>query len=358
MKVQFVVQGKSGIAYHRIINPMEFMEWDNNNSAEMLWIGQDEHKIDADILFYSKFIGSDTDFIKSLKQKGTKVVVDVDDFWELPVDHPFYNTWQQRGNAKKIIENIKLADLVTCTTLRLQDKIRQYNKNTIVIPNSFPFDHENYKPMPIAHEKMGFIYAGGSYHVHDVELLRGKFTRMGGDPYIKNNAEFILAGYEPTYIQKFETKEQWEKQNPTKLQVSGVWEKMSNVFAQTNSYKILPSTELDTYIDFYDQADVSLIPLRDTEFNSYKSELKIVEAGCKGIPVICSNVNPYSQLQGKDGIMWIDKPDDWIKHIKYCIKNPEYVKDMGEKMSGWVRDEYDLIKWNKTRQELFKSLIK
>jgi len=358
MKVQFVVQGKSGIAYYRSINPMEFMQWDESDTAEMLWIGQDEHKIDADILFYSKFIGTDVEQIKLLKRKGIKIIVDVDDSWELPVDHPFYSTWQQRGNAQKIIENIKLADIVTCTTLRLQDKIRQYNKNTVVIPNAFPFGYDNYKPMPISHEKMSFIYAGGSYHVYDIELLRGKFKRIGGDPYIKKNAEFILAGYEPTYIEKFETRAQWEKQKPAKLQVSGVWEKMSNVFAQTNSYRILPSAQLDTYIDFYDQADVSLIPLRETNFNSYKSELKIVEAGCKGIPVICSKVLPYSTLYGKEGIMWIETSNDWIKHIKYCIKNPEYVKDMGAKLSEWVREDYDLIKWNKTRKELFKSLIK
>jgi len=358
MKLQFIVQAQSGIAYHRIINPMEFMQWDAEDSAEMLWIQEEEHKIDGDILLYSKFIATQPDQLKAFKKKGIKIVVDVDDSWDLPVNHYFYNTWKERDNAQKVIDNITLADVVTCTTMRLQDKIRQYNKNTVVIPNAFPFGHDVYKPMPVEHEKMGFIYVAGSSHVHDVEMLRGKFKRIGSDPYIKNNAEFILAGYKATHIPRYLTKEQQLKNEPVIVKIPDAWERMSSVFSQTGSHKILPSTDLDNYISYYDQADVAIIPLAETDWNSYKSELKIIEAACKGIPVICSKVLPYSTLYGKDGIMWVETPDDWIKHIKYCIKNPNFVKEMGEKMSTWAREEYDLIKWNQTRKELFKSLMK
>ena len=133
---------------------------------------------------------------------------------------------------------------------------------------------------------------------------------------------------------------------------------MKYVFSQTNSFKILPSTNLDDYINYYDQADVALVPLCKSDWNSYKSELKIMEAGCKQIPVICSNVEPYSTLKGKPGIMWVDTPDDWIKHIRYCIKNPEFVKEQGQALSEWVKEEFDLLKWNETRKQVLKNLIK
>lgn len=361
MKIQFVVQPKSGLSYHRLINPMEFMNWTEGDSGQMLWVTQDEHLIDGDILYYNKFITMDASMILNLKKKGIKVVVDIDDSWELPTNHLFYDYWNMRGNTQKVISNIEIADLVICATDKLQQKVRTLNKNTAVIPNAFPFGHDVYVPNQIkGRKKMAFIYAAGSTHLPDVELLRGKFKRMGGDPFIKNNAEFILAGYEPTLMPKYKTKEDYNAQNNnfTMTKVNNVWDKMSSIFSQTNCNRILPSTNLDEYINYYDQADVALIPLCNTEWNSYKSELKIIEAAVKGIPVICSAVEPYSKIDmPQGGIMWVFKPDDWLKHIKFCIQNPEFVKEQGAILHEWAKERYDLIKWNETRSRLFKSLM-
>jgi glycosyltransferase involved in cell wall biosynthesis len=361
MKVQFVVQQHSGISYHRLINPMEFMKWDSEeDSAEMLWIHEDEHKVNGDILYFNKFIAMDKSQLEVVKKKGIKIIVDIDDSWDLPINHIFYDMWTKLNNTKRVLDAVKLADLVICTTMRLQDKIRPYNKNTAVVPNAFPFGYDTYKPMPVEHEKMGFIYVAGSTHLPDVELLRGKFKRIGSDSYIKSNAEFMLAGYEESKGMRYKTKEDLLAKNGNYniIKVRDVWDKMATIFSETGSYKIIPSTNLDEYINFYDQADVALIPLCNTDWNSYKSELKIVEAACKGLPVICSRVLPYSTLYGKEGIMWVERPDDWLTHIKYCIKNPNYVKDMGEKLSTWVKESYDLLIWNETRKQLFKSILR
>lgn len=363
MKIQFVVQPYSGISYHRLINPMEFMKLNEGDSAEMLWHGRDEHLIKCDILYYSKFLSTDVSILKQMKKlnKDMKIVVDVDDSWEMSPSHPVYEIWKRNGVAERVIENIEYADLVICTTLKLQDKIRKYNKNTVVIPNAFPFGHDVYKPIPVeSNGKMRFIYVAGSTHVPDVNLLDGKFKRMGGDPFIKNNAEFILAGYEPTEIPRYHTKKDYLEMNNnyTMVKINGPWDRMKHVFSQTNSYKILPSTNLDEYINFYDQADVAIIPLCKNDWNSYKSELKLIEAGCKHIPVICSDVEPYNLLKGKPGIMWVETPDDWIKHIKYCIKNPQFVKDQGAALAEWVKNDYDLLKWNVVRKQVLENLVK
>ena len=362
MKVQFVVQPKSGLSYHRLINPMDFMQWEQGDSGQMLWVIEDEHLItgDADILYFNKLIGMDKNQLLALKKKGMKIVVDVDDSWDLPISHAFYNTWKQRGNREKVIANIELADLVTCATMRLQEKIRPLNKNTVVVPNAFPFGHDVYIPNPQPREKMSFIYAAGASHLADVELLKGKFKRIASDPFIKDNAEFILAGYEPTIVSKYKTKADYEARNgnTVNVKVQNVWDKMKTIFSETNSYKVLPSTNLDEYINYYDLADVALVPLCENDWNSYKSELKIVEAAVKGIPVICSNVNPYKSLRPCEGVMWVEHPDDWLKYFRHCIKNPNYVKEQGQKLQDWMKEEYDLLKWNETRKQLFKSLIK
>lgn len=360
MRVQFIVQPRSGLSYHRLINPMEFMQWDEGDSAQMLYVIEDEHLIDGDILYFNKFIGMEAPQLIALQKKGVKVVVDVDDSWDLPVSHPFYQVWKQRGNRQKVIDNIKLADLVICTTEKLQKKIREINKNTAIIPNAFPFGHDVYTSNPGPRQKMSFIYVAGSTHLPDVKLLEGKFKRIGSDQWMKDRAQFILAGYEKTIVPKYKSKQDYLEKNGNvvNVKITGVWDRMANIFSQTNSHRVLPSTNLDEYINFYDQADVALIPLCNTDWNSYKSELKIVEAAVKSIPAICSNVEPYNTLRPCEGIMWVDNNNQWVEWFKYCIKNPNYVKDQGSKLQSWVKDEYDLLKWNETRKQLFKSLMK
>lgn len=361
MRVQFVVHPRSGLSYHRLINPMDFMQWEDGDSGDMLWVIEDEHKIDGDILYFNKFIGMEPEQLRALQKKGVKIVVDVDDSWDIPVGHPFYEVWKQRGNRQKVIDCIKLANIVFCATMKMQNKVRELNKNTAVIPNAFPFGHDNYVPMPKAHEKTNFIYVAGSSHLPDVKLLEGKFKRLGGDQWMKDRAEFTLAGYEPLMVPKYKTKEDYEAKNQNAIiwvKQQNVWDRMANIFSQTNSHKIFPSTNLDEYINYYDEADVAIVPLCDTDWNSYKSELKIIEAGCKGLPVICSNVEPYKALRPCDGIMWVERADQWIDWFKYCIKNPEFVKDQGAKLHAHVSENYDLIKWNEVRMQLFKSLMK
>jgi processive 1,2-diacylglycerol beta-glucosyltransferase len=360
MKLQFVVDRNSGISYHRLVNPMEFIDWAENDDVEMLFRMEDEHKIDCDILYFSKFIALDKDQLLKLKDKGTKIIVDVDDSWDLPENHNFYHVWTERKMKERVLDAIEVADIVICATMRLQEKVRPYNKNTIVIPNALPFGMDVYLPSPQEKEKMGFIYVGGSNHVNDINLLEGKFKRIGTDPFIKNNAEFILAGYTEATITKYRTKEDYlaKNNNLVTVKIKGDYDRMAYVFSNTNSYRIIPSTNLDDYINFYDQADVSIVPLCNTEWNSYKSELKIIEAGCKGLPVICSHVYPYKELGDYPGVMWVKDPNDWIKHIRHCIKNPAYVKEAGLQLNEKVKMDYNLYKWNQTRMQVFKSLLK
>lgn len=352
-KLQIVVTKNSGVSYHRLVNPLSYLDMGKEWDVSLLWFGNDESKIDCDVLWYSKYLVTEPMFLERMKEKGTKIIVDVDDDWDLPPSHPLYPVWQKSNRAQRTIDNMKLADLVTCSTLKLQDKIRQYNKNTVVIPNALPFGHNNYQPIPSdPREKMTFIYAGGSSHYNDLKLLQGKFKRIGTDPWIKQRAEFLMAGYLP------EQRNVNIQGHVIKKQIFGQWDKMASIFAATNSYRILPSDDLDTYIDYFDMADVSLIPLVDHPWNSYKSNLKVLESSAKHLPVICSKVEPYyPEMKDYPGILWVEN-NDWIEPIKWAIKNPGAIKDMGEALAEKVWENYHLEKWNELRKQLLNSLVK
>ncbi len=365
MKIQTIVRNSNGCDFFRCVLPAMYLnkdtEWRKDNVCEMLWIGIQEHLLDCDILIYNKFIATPVEVLKQEQAKGMKIIVDMDDMWELPAWHPNQKQWIETGSEQLCIEHMKMADLVTCTSIKLQDRIREYNKNTVVIPNAFPFGEGQYQPgTQNSSDKLRFLYAGGVTHLQDVEMLRGKFQKMGTDPYITNNAEFILAGYEQAMKRMYATPADLKAQNNNykKEPHHGPYDTMKSIFSLTNSYKIIPTAPVTKYLNCYDHADVSLIPIVGNSWNSYKSVLKILEAASRKIPCIVSAAEPYSALREfeNEGIMWVDKPDQWIEYIKWCIKNPQETKELGKRLYNWISEEYELTKWNSVRKDIFALL--
>lgn len=362
-KIQYIVSPESGISFYRLVQPIGYLqmlesEWYKNFTWEMLWFIQDEMNISCDILVYNKYIHTPLDILKKHQANGMKIVVDVDDMWELSPSHPNYKAWEKVQHSKVIADHIRNADVVTCTSARLRDKLLELNKNVIIIPNAMPFGQENYAPVP--HEtshKMKFIYAGGSTHLPDVKLLEGKFRKIGSDPFVKNNAEFILAGYKKAQGKQFFTPADRDANNSNFTIVEKShksYDLMKGVFAHTGSYSVIPSIHVNDYINVYNTADVSLIPLVDNSWNSYKSILKVLEAATRELPCIVSPVAPYTD-ELDENILWV-KNNDWVEPIKWCIKNPVKAIDMGKRLSERIKKDYNLQTVNKKRIELFNSL--
>lgn len=364
-KIQIVVRAASGCDYFRCTLPAIYLqkdsEWSQENPIEMLWIGQDEWRLDCDILMYNRFILTPVLVLQEMQKKGMKIIVDIDDYWVLPATH-VNKDWTEEGCDKTTLEHIKIADLVVCTSIRLQEEVRKYNKNTVVIPNALPFGEGLFQPgEKTESEKTRFLYAGGVTHLPDIELLRGKFKKVASEPFIKNNAEFIIAGYNKAKAKKYHTeRDRKEKNNNfTLVEYQGPYDVMVNIFAVTQSYKVIDTAPVSKYITCYDEADVVLAPLVESKWNSFKSTLKILEAASRRIPIICSNVAPYKDLRPVDGgIFFIEHPDDWLKYFRKCIKEKQWVKEQGELLANWVETEFSLRKWNQVRKELFKNLLK
>jgi glycosyltransferase involved in cell wall biosynthesis len=100
-----------------------------------------------------------------------------------------------------------------------------------------------------------------------------------------------------------------------------------------------------------------------------KSQLKVIEAGFYKKALIASEIGPYTidlkhcleNGNFVDGNAMLVKEvrnhSDWAKYIEKLIKNPNLVKDMGERLYETVKDKYDLNVVTKTRAEFYKSII-
>jgi glycosyltransferase involved in cell wall biosynthesis len=110
----------------------------------------------------------------------------------------------------------------------------------------------------------------------------------------------------------------------------------------------------------------------DTEFNTNKSQLKVIEAGFHKKALIASDVKPYtldlvsaidsgsSEFNNKGNALLVPPSKNhklWSKHMKKLIENPNMIEDMGNRLYETVKDKYSLKNVSKDRVEFFKTII-
>jgi hypothetical protein len=333
MRIITVGQRNSGVSFHRLFNPVIYLPKDYAMMTDVLT--EEELEKGYDILFINRYIaGMDVDEVVRLRDKyGFKLVVDVDDFWHLDPWHILYGKYP----TQKVIDHIKIADIVTCSNNDLAVQIDELNPNWIVIPNALPYGEDQFTDVKTESEKVRFVYAGSITHEKDIAILKNPMKRVAGDSMIKNNSTFILCGYS-------------EDKN-----VEQVWGRMINDYLcgfKVDGY-IRGALPVDQYMNFYNEADACLIPLVDSKFNSMKSNLKVLEAATKNAAVIASNVKPYA---GCKHIIRVNNQSDWFTNIKKVVKDAIYRQEMGIANGEWCRENFDLVKVNKLRTQIFNAI--
>lgn len=330
----------SGCDYHRTTLPLSYLGVDMD-SFDGKTVGEELKT--AKIVFWNRTPNVRLEYlIEERKKLGFKIVVDIDDYWVLHPKHNLYRAWAHWGTTQSIINALTAADAVTCTTEILADKVRILNKNVHIIPNGLPFGQEQFNEDRVRDQNMRFIYAGGGSHFWDIKTLTVPFTKVANNPQLKN-ANFTFAGFNDSTDH---SRKEWLK-----------FEQAFTVNGKIKNYTRLNTLPLDEYMNHYKYADVSLIPLEANNFNRFKSNLKIVEAGCKNIPCIAADVEPYSNEHNRDVILYAKNAAAWYDQIRYCTINPSFVAEKGLELGEYVRENYDLIKLNEYRKQLFEHLM-
>lgn len=344
MRIISLVNPLSGCDYHRIKLPLLYLHKRGLINGVPAGATFEEDLSQCDMLMYNRTpYGTSLEYILQLREKyGFKICVDVDDYWRLYPGHVFEKEWIAQGVDKHIIQNMLSADVVTCTNERLQTLIAPFNENVFVVPNGLPFDDGQFKPgFDVYKESVkifpeGFIYVGGGSHQWDVNILRTSIRKLADERF---TGKITLAG----------------------VTDAAVYTKMSNSLSANGriiNFQKLQSESLETYMSLYDNGEVSLAPLVNNEFNSCKSNLKILEAGAKHMPIIVSNVGPYYDDECPF-LMRANKPSDFFKWMKYCHdkSNKEFLKDNAASLAEYVRHNYDIRNMNYLRLEAFASVV-
>jgi glycosyltransferase involved in cell wall biosynthesis/GT2 family glycosyltransferase len=83
--------------------------------------------------------------------------------------------------------------------------------------------------------------------------------------------------------------------------------------------------------------DIAVAPLAITDFNRGKSNLRLLEYGALGIPVVCTDIDPY---QNSPACRVQNKASEWVEALRERINDPEAREREGNTMRDWVHRNF------------------
>lgn len=85
--------------------------------------------------------------------------------------------------------------------------------------------------------------------------------------------------------------------------------------------------------------DIAVAPLAQIPFNQAKSNLRLLEYGALGIPVVCSDIDPY---RGSPACCVPNSTNAWVDALRDRIHNPEAREQEGLLLRNWVHQNFIL----------------
>jgi len=403
IKVLVVPSDRTGVSYYRSTIPHIKLEeyFPNEFHVDIDYepeLNNDEYLKKYDLIHYHRTLG-DYNNLKNLLDRcdnlGIATIMDIDDHWSPGPDHPAWEIIKKHELDKKILNNLKVSKNITTTTKVFADEISKYNKNVFVIPNAIDTLEKQYQNNSEKSDRIRIGWLGGSSHLKDLEILKGLVNKFKSDGLI-DKVQFVLCGYDLrgtfTTIDR-NTGEQ--KQRPIKPKES-VWYQYEKIF--TDDYKIVSDEYRDFLLTFenkeypnvinepyrrvwtkpitsyasnYNLFDISLAPLKESNFNKVKSQLKVIEAGFHKKVIIAQDFGPYQidiiESYEKGGT--INKNGNgflissaknhklWYNHLKRLVENPKLISKIGENLYNTVNGRYDMKTVCQQRRELYSKLV-
>ena len=274
------------------------------------------------------------DFLVGYQEKGGVVVVETDDHINgMPIYNDTYAYW--RENRVVYNQIAAIADYIHCSTPELR-LITGYLSKTTVFFNAIKDvnvvnpKYELRKKYGIYFDKKVIMWGGSPSHTDTLDILKPLIKH-----YSTTDVLFVLV-----------SNKGWLGQN-------GIHE--------TPQCKIIDYAPLEEYKTLPSIADIFLTPLNDSEFNSCRSELKVIESAICGVPCVSSATAPYIRFNKlSDGGNLLVKKNrfrDWVGQIDRLLNNELLRIEISQKAINSVQTTYSLDNVNEQRKEWWESVF-
>lgn len=241
--------------------------------------------------------------------KDAFFVYEIDDlFWGVP-DTSVHKAGILPDVKERIKTAAKLCDAITVTTAPLAAEMRKLTgiRDVRVVPNDVPawFIHaarHGYRTAKVNSEKPRIGWVGGIGHAGDLAILT-EVAKLLGDTVQWVFMGMVPPGFDESMVEQHEACD------------------FQNYPERLGSLRL----------------DIALAPLEDIPFNHCKSDLRVLEYGAAGFPVIASDIITYQDCPHI--VRSKNTPEDWAASIRSFLSAPQTRRALAERLHEWVVTE-------------------
>jgi glycosyltransferase involved in cell wall biosynthesis len=209
-----------------------------------------------------------------------KIIQTVDDLLgEVSEKHPNHQ-YQIREGHSRMRQALTKSDRLIVTTQTLADHYKKYVDDVHIVPNTLGPQWVGLRRPPETRSRLRVGWVGAGQHHGDLELINHVVRELAA------KVDWVFMGMCTDEIK------------PLLKEFHG--------FVSIGDYPKKMS-ELDL--------DIALAPIEDNFFNRCKSNLRLLEYGAMGWPVVCSDVFPY-QTDDPPVIRVKNDPREWVQAIE------------------------------------------
>ncbi|WP_269531997.1 glycosyltransferase [Chitinimonas sp. BJYL2] len=244
-------------------------------------------------------------FLREYKaQKDIRLVFEADDLMTAVPKKSLHRADLPRGMGEKMRRALEYCDRFIVTTEPLKEAFRDMHHDIRVVPNSIDFDlWGKLQPQRRTGKKPRVGWAGGVSHGGDLEVIYEVVRELADE------VEWVFFGMAPEPILPF---------------IADVRQGVPFKDYHTS----LASLNLD----------LGIAPLELNAFNECKSNLRVLEYGILGFPMIATDFTPY---QGDYPITLVqNRKEDWIKAIREHINDLDETARRGDALRQYVIDHW------------------
>ena len=301
---------------------------------------------EADIVsFHRTYLRTHTTAMWYAKKMGKKVVYETDDnYLAIPPYNPA--TITIGPHTDDIEHQLKMADIVTVSTVPLKKSLSEFNSNIAVLPNCFEpkygkvdlngvriSTHPDDTEISVAEAtsrcqgRQVICWAGSETHKQDLELIAPVLSKIAKD---FPNTMFVFFGY-----------------------------CLSSILNSIPAHQILrvgfaPFRKYLTLLESFNGM-IGLAPLVDNKFNICKSNVKVLEYYRAGMIPVVSRIEPYNSY-GMDGGI-VCRPNEWEDSLRSILSEstPDKIKVWREKLDPYI-NSFDITKNIDTWKSIYELL--
>ncbi len=313
----------TGCGQYRVIQPLKAMMQEGIADGVISFrhlVPAELERIQPDTIIFQRPLGREfLDFMKHAKAYSNAFkVYEIDDLiTNIPIKN-YFKSQHPKDTVKLLREGIAQVDRLIVSTPGLAEAYSGWHKDIQVLELKLPpVWWSNLTVTRTEHKKPRVGWAGGSSHLGDLELIADVVKDLADE------VDWIFFGMCPAKLRPY------------------VKEFHSGVPIHMYPQKL---ATLDL--------DLAVAPLENNQFNDCKSNLRLLEYGACGYPVICSNTRAF--VESKLPITFVkNRYKDWVEAIKTHISDRSATNQMGaflnsEVTNNWILNTKESQAWRDT----------